>query len=65
MTENILLALFVVAMIANAIALYRHYWALRMLNCVLSGLILGQQQFAEMHEASLAPKKEDHHHELR
>lgn len=48
MISNIVLVLFVFALIANAIALYRHWQALRMFNIVLSNLAETQRQFNEL-----------------
>lgn len=50
MISDILLGVFVIAIIANAIALYRHWQALRMFNIVLGNLAETQRQFNELVE---------------
>lgn len=48
MISNILLAVFCVAILANVIALYRHWQALRMFNMMLQGFAESQEQFNEL-----------------
>jgi hypothetical protein len=48
MISNILLAVFTIAIIANAFALYRHYQALRAFKIVLANLAETQKQFNEI-----------------
>ena len=51
MISNILLAVFVIAIILNAFALFRHWQALRMFTTVMNDLIESQKQFNELMEA--------------
>lgn len=51
MISNILLAVFTVAIIANAFALFRHWQALRAFKIVMNNLIVAQQQFNELMES--------------
>ena len=48
MISNILLGLFIVAIFANAFALYRHWQALRAFRTVLANLETSQRQFNEI-----------------
>ena len=51
MTSNIVLVLFCVALIANAIALVRHWQALRVFQIMLTNFAETQRQFNEIMEA--------------
>jgi hypothetical protein len=46
--SNILLAVFIVAIIFNAFALFRHWQALRMFNIMMSSLEATQREFNEL-----------------
>jgi hypothetical protein len=50
MISDILLAVFTIAIICNAFALYRHWQALRAFNIMMSNLEATQRQFNELVE---------------
>jgi hypothetical protein len=51
MSHNIVLILFSLMMLANAIALTRHWWMLRMMEIVLDNLIETHKQFEALSHA--------------
>jgi hypothetical protein len=56
MTSNFILVLFCVALIANAIALVRHWQALRVFQIMLTNFAETQRQFNELVNAGKREK---------
>ena len=54
--SDILLGIFIVAIIANAVALFRHYQALRMFNIALANLQTALRE-NELHSPAPTPKR--------
>ena len=50
-STNVALLLFALALVANVIALVRHWQMLRVMRIVLNNLILSQTQFNELMQA--------------